>query len=83
MVPVVGTVIQTYWSLQLLALARRIQGGLPLDLQLLFLLNIAIDFALGFIPIIGSLIEIGYKANSRNFCCWKSIWLELGRKTKD
>ena len=81
-VPVVGTVIQTYWSLQLLALARRIQGGLPLDLQLLFLLNIAIDFALGFIPIIGSLIEIGYKANSRNFLLLEKHLVRVGQKNQ-
>ncbi|CCG20571.1 hypothetical protein CORT_0A01800 [Candida orthopsilosis Co 90-125] len=81
-VPVVGTVIQTYWSLQLLALARKIQGGLPLDLQLLFLLNIVIDFGLGFIPIIGSLIEIGYKANSRNFLLLEKHLERVGKKNR-
>ncbi|KAI5948807.1 hypothetical protein KGF57_005205 [Candida theae] len=81
-VPVVGTVIQTFWSLQLLVLARKIQGGLPLDLQLLFLLNIAIDFALGFIPIIGSLIEIGYKANSRNFLLLEKHLDRVGQKNR-
>lgn len=81
-VPVVGTVIQTYWSLQLLGLARKIQGGLPLDLQLLFLLNIVIDFGLGFIPIIGSLIEIGYKANSRNFLLLEKHLERVGKKNR-
>ncbi|RCK63932.1 hypothetical protein Cantr_10715 [Candida viswanathii] len=66
-IPVAGTIVSTWWSLQLLWLARQLQNGFPLDLQLLFLVNIAIDFGLGLIPFVGSIIEIGYKANSRNY----------------
>ncbi|CAK9436228.1 uncharacterized protein LODBEIA_P07860 [Lodderomyces beijingensis] len=79
-VPVVGTVIQTYWSLSLLWLARKIEDGFPLDLQLLFLLNIAIDFGLGLIPVVGSIVEIGYKANSRNFLLLEKHLVRVGEK---
>lgn len=66
-IPVVGTVVATFWSLQLLWLTRKLENGFPLDLQILFLVNIAIDFGLGLIPFVGSIVEIGYKANSRNY----------------
>ncbi|EDK42129.1 hypothetical protein PVL30_000298 [Lodderomyces elongisporus] len=79
-IPVVGTVIQTYWSLNLLLLARRINDGLPLDLQLLFVLNIAIDFGLGLIPFVGSIVEIGYKANSRNYLLLEKHLIRVGEK---
>ncbi|KAI5950993.1 hypothetical protein KGF54_004067 [Candida jiufengensis] len=80
MVPIIGTIIQTFWSLQLLYLAKQITDGLPLDLQLLFLLNIAIDFGLGLIPIVGSIVEIGYKANSRNYLLLEKHLLRVGEK---
>lgn len=43
-IPIAGTIVSTYWSLTLLQTARQLDDGLPLDLQLLFLLNIVIDF---------------------------------------
>ncbi|KAI5966780.1 AKR1 [Candida pseudojiufengensis] len=79
-VPIFGTIVQTFWSLQLLYLAKQITDGLPLDLQLLFLLNIAIDFGLGLIPIVGSIIEIGYKANSRNYLLLEKHLTRVGEK---
>lgn len=66
-IPVVGTIVATFWSLQLLWITKNLDNGFPLDLQILFLVNIAIDFGLGLIPFVGSLVEIGYKANSRNY----------------
>ena len=67
LIPIVGTVISTYWSLKLLRLTWRLDYGFPLDLQILFIINIVIDFVLGLIPFVGTIIEIGYKANSRNY----------------
>lgn len=67
LVPVAGPVVSMYWLLLLLWLTRRLSDPFPLDLQLLFLMNIALDFGLGLIPIVGSLVAIGYKANLRNY----------------
>lgn len=79
-VPIVGTVISTYWSLGLLWLARQLDDGLPLDLQLLYLLNIVIDFLLGLIPFVGDLIEVGYKTNLRNFLLLEKHLDRVGQK---
>ena len=67
LVPVAGPVVLMYWLLLLLWLTRKLSDPFPLDLLLLFLLNIALDFGLGLIPVVGSLVAIGYKANSRNY----------------
>lgn len=82
MIPIVGTIISTYWSLQLLLLSRRLDDGFPLDLQLLFLVNVSIDFLLGLIPFVGSLIEIGYKSNSRNYLLLEKHLIRVGQKNR-
>lgn len=79
-IPVVGSIVQTYWLISLFLVARGLDDGLPLDLQLLFLLNILIDFSLSLIPIVGDLIEIGYKANSRNFLLLEKHLQRVGDK---
>lgn len=79
-IPIAGTIVSTYWSLTLLQTARQLDDGLPLDLQLLFLLNIVIDFLLGLIPIVGDLVEVGYKSNLRNFLLLEKHLTRVGEK---
>ncbi|GBL51732.1 hypothetical protein ACI3LY_003492 [Candidozyma auris] len=79
-VPVFGAIVANYWSLSIYWQARSLDDGLPLDIQLLFFFNIAIDFVLSFIPIVGQLIEIGYKANSRNFLLLEKHLERVGQK---
>lgn len=81
-IPLVGPVVSAYWSLSLLWLARGITDGFPLDLQLLFLFNIIIDFALGLIPIVGDLIGIGYKSNLRNYLLLEKHLFRVGQKNQ-
>lgn len=80
LIPAFGSIIAIYWSLSIFSLARKIDDGLPLDLQLLFLINILIDFALSLIPIVGDIIEIGYKANLRNFLLLNKHLIKVGEK---
>lgn len=80
LVPVAGQIITGYWSLKILQTARQIDDGLPLDLQLLFMFNIVVDVLLGFIPIIGDIVEIGYKANLRNFLLLEKHLYRVGQK---
>lgn len=79
-IPIFGTIISSYWSLTLVQTARQLDNRLPLDLQLLFLLNILIDFLLGLIPIVGDLVEIGYKSNLRNFLLLEKHLTRVGQK---
>lgn len=82
LIPIVGSIIATYWSLSIYLIARKIDDGLPLDLQLLFFINILIDFALLLIPIVGDLVEIGYKANLRNFLLLDKHLAKVGQKNQ-
>lgn len=79
-VPVVGPIVSAYWSLSLLMLARSLDDGFPLDLHLLFIFNILVDFALGWIPFVGELIGIGYKTNLRNYLLLDKHLYRVGQK---
>lgn len=65
-IPVIGDIICLLLSFAVMRDAQKIQGGLPTNVQAEFVGNICIDFALGLIPIVGDVIGIAYKANSRN-----------------
>lgn len=80
LIPIVGSVVTTYWSLSLFLNARSLDDGLPLDIQLLFLFNILVDFLLSLIPIVGDIIEVGYKANLRNFLLLEKHLTRVGQK---
>lgn len=82
LVPVLGSLVTTFWSLSILMNSRSIDGGLPLDIQLLFLFNIAVDFFLSLLPIVGDLIEMGYKANLRNFLLLEKHLVRVGQKNE-
>lgn len=79
-IPVVGFLVGNYWSLKIFFAARQLDEGLPLDIQLIFLFNIVVDFLLSLIPFVGDIIEIGYKANLRNFLLLEKHLLRLGQK---
>ncbi|KAG7191284.1 uncharacterized protein KQ657_003597 [Scheffersomyces spartinae] len=81
LVPIVGPIVSTFWSLQLLWLCNTgLDDRFPLDLLLIFVFNIAIDFAFGLIPIVGDLVEVGYKCNSRNFLLLEKHLTRVGQK---
>lgn len=67
LIPWIGDVISLMLALQILHRAQTIEGGLPASVNLRMLSNIMFDFGIGLIPIVGDLINIMYKCNSRNF----------------
>lgn len=67
LLPFVGIILTTYQSLQLVYMTRRLTNGLPPDLIVFFIFNIVVDLLLGLIPIVGDLITISYKSNTRNY----------------
>lgn len=79
-VPIAGALITNYWSLKLFFDARKLEDGLPLDIQLIFVFNIVVDFLLSLVPIVGDIIEIGYKANLRNFLLLEKHLARVGQK---
>ncbi len=49
-----------------LLLVQGVRLRLPLVVQARMVLNAAIDMVLGFVPVLGDLVDIGFKANLRN-----------------
>ncbi|CCH46795.1 putative membrane protein [Wickerhamomyces ciferrii] len=66
LIPWIGDFIAAYLALLLLKKAKEIDGGLPSYLETQMSGNIAFDFGIGLIPIVGDIVNIAYKANSRN-----------------
>ncbi|SCU98452.1 LAFA_0G18008g1_1 [Lachancea sp. 'fantastica'] len=64
--PVVGDLLILWLSLQVYQEATKINGGLPSGVSAQMITNIALDFGLGLIPIVGDIVSVCYKANSRN-----------------
>ncbi|WBQ13130.1 DUF4112 domain-containing protein [Hyphomonadaceae bacterium BL14] len=59
-----GDALAALPALYILFEARRM--GVPRSLRLRMLFNIGIDFLFGSIPILGSVFDVGFRANKRN-----------------
>lgn len=67
LIPWIGDIIAAWFAYRIVAKASEIEGGLPAGLHLKMMANVAFDFGIGLIPIVGDFINIMYKCNSRNF----------------
>lgn len=64
-VPILGDIISlVVSSMMVMAMVRH---GISSKVVILMLLNIAVDFLLGFIPFIGDAFDFFHRANTRNF----------------
>lgn len=73
--PWIGDCISAYLALCLVRKAREIDGGLPKYIEAQMIGNTTFDFVIGLIPIVGDVINIAYKANSRN-CVLLEVYLK-------
>src|SRR5918993_3493840 len=64
LIPGVGDIPTTVFAALLLLQAVRMR--LPLVVQARMVLNAALDMLLGLVPVLGDLVDIGWKANLRN-----------------
>lgn len=64
LIPGAGDLVSA--GLGLLVVARAMQRGLPTVVLARMLANVALDFAIGAIPIAGDLFDFAYKSNARN-----------------
>ncbi|ODV97251.1 hypothetical protein PACTADRAFT_84463 [Pachysolen tannophilus NRRL Y-2460] len=81
-IPVIGSGLSVINSILLYRMVFEFSMKLPITIHLQLLANIMVDFLLGFIPIVGDLIEVGYKANSRNALIIEKYLINFGNKTK-
>ncbi|GEQ70105.1 hypothetical protein JCM33374_g3781 [Metschnikowia sp. JCM 33374] len=76
LIPWIGDVIAALLALQLVWKAETIEGGLPDNLRSKMIANVVFDFVIGLIPIVGDLVNIAYKCNSRNFVMLEKYLVE-------
>ena len=53
-------------ALALIKKASKVDGGLPKRLYSMMFANIMLDFAIGFIPVLGDFADMFYRANTKN-----------------
>lgn len=74
LIPGIGDAIMTLVALRIVHLGDKM--GLPKPLRRTMMRNALMDFALGFVPVVGDLFDIWYKANRRNVRIMERWWLE-------
>lgn len=81
LIPIIGPFINLINSINLLILIFKINIKIPIDLKILLIINIFIDFLINLIiPILGNLIDLLLiKGNSRNFHLINSYLIKIGK----
>lgn len=65
LIPGIGDTVSTAFTALLIGHAQR--HGLPGSAKAKMLWNLALDWVVGSIPLVGDLFDIGFRANRRNF----------------
>ncbi|KAK9463632.1 uncharacterized protein V1516DRAFT_605783, partial [Lipomyces oligophaga] len=65
-IPGFGDLIASFLAYNVVRIAGQIDGGLPPMVHSQMLANVLLDFTLGLVPIVGDIVNIFYKASSRN-----------------
>ncbi|KAK9253717.1 hypothetical protein V1507DRAFT_388310 [Lipomyces tetrasporus] len=79
LIPGIGDLIAAYLSYCVVNAAGKIDGGMPGWLYTKMMTNVIIDFALGLVPLLGDVVDILYKANSRNALLLEKYLRERGQ----
>lgn len=66
LVPGIGDTLSIVVSAYIYSFASR--AGVPLHKRLRMLWNIFMDWFIGLVPLLGDILDVGFKANSRNIC---------------
>ncbi|KAG0222108.1 hypothetical protein BGW41_006208 [Actinomortierella wolfii] len=78
LIPVAGDVVTTAMGLNVVRTAK--QADIPDWLVRKMLMNVAIDFGLGFIPLVGDIGDFVFKANARNARLFEEFLYERAAK---
>jgi len=81
LIPGVGDAVMLISSLRIVHLGRKL--GMPKALQTQMLRNSVIDFGLGFIPVVGDIVDLFYKANRKNVRIMERWWIEQNKDKVD
>lgn len=81
LIPGIGDTIMLLASLRIVRLANKM--NVPKVLQAKMLRNAGIDWGLGFIPLIGDVADVFFKANKRNVSIMEQWWVAENKQQID
>jgi len=81
LLPVLGDALDAFMALMVVQTCTKIEGGLPTALRARMMMNIALDFAVGLVPIVGDVADALFRANTRNAALLEAHLREKGKKT--
>lgn len=81
LIPGAGDALTLLISLRIVWLGKSL--GMPKALVAQMVKNSAIDFGLGFVPFIGDLIDVFYKANQKNVRLMERWWISQNKESVD
>ena len=81
LIPGAGDALMLLISLRIVWLGKSL--GMPKALVAQMVKNSAIDFGLGFVPFIGDLIDVFYKANQKNVRLMERWWISENKHEVD
>ncbi|MED5234458.1 MAG: DUF4112 domain-containing protein [Pseudomonadota bacterium] len=81
LIPGAGDALMLFVSLRIVWLGKSL--GMPKALIAQMVKNSAIDFGLGFIPFVGDIVDIFYKANQKNVRIMERWWISENKHKVD
>ncbi len=81
LIPFAGDAVMLFVSLRIIWLGKSL--GMPKALIAQMTKNAAIDFGLGFIPFVGDVADIFYKANQKNVRIMERWWISENKANVD
>lgn len=81
LIPGAGDALMLFVSLRIVWLGKSL--GMPKALVAQMVKNSALDFGLGFIPFIGDIVDVFYKANQKNVRIMERWWISENKHEVD
>lgn len=81
LIPGIGDLVMLFASLRIVRLGHNI--GLPNALKYKMLRNAILDYGLGFVPILGDIVDMFFKANLRNVRIMETWWVSQNKEQID
>lgn len=81
LIPGAGDALMLFVSLRIVWLGKSL--GMPKALIAQMVKNSAIDFGLGFVPFVGDIVDIFYKANQKNVRIMERWWISENKANVD
>lgn len=81
LIPGLGDAVMLVAALRIVYLGKKM--GLPPGLVKVMLRNALLDFGLGFIPLVGDIVDFFYKANQANVRVMEKYWVSQNKDAID